>query len=1185
MTRGARVRGGALLLLATAPSWSGAAAPPPTIKDLDNGQVQVQVNGDPPKNVDAEKTMESYKRFLDLNGGDADLRAEALRRLGDLHLESSESAKLEKELVGNEALQATDAITLYTALLRTYPDYDRNDSVLYQLARAHELNADPDKALATLDRLVSAYPHSHYLDEAQFRRGEFLFSAKKYPAAQSAYEAVIAIGPTSAYFNQSLYKDGWSLFKQGENERSLDSFGRVLDSVLVTRNDPPTLVEIDALSRANRELVEDTFRVMAITFSYLDGPKSIDEFLKRMAPRPYAFLLYSRLGDLYAQKERYTDAADSYRAFVLQDRDNEKAPLLQMQALDAYAKGGFPQLVLQGKLEFVEDYGFGTPYWQGRTPQSEPTVVAELKTNLKDVAQYYHAEAQRTKSISDYQAAARWYRSYLTSFRDDPDSAVTNFLLADTLYESQQYLDAAKEYEHTAYDYGDHPKAAEAGYAAVVAYGKEEEGLTGDARAQVHAEGLESSLKFADAFPGHPESAQVLTHAATELYRAKDYDRATGAAEKLLARQPPVDPEEQRIAWTVIANSNFEQASYDKAETAYSNAEALMPPNDPERPAIAERLAASIYKQGEAKNQAGDSSGAVGDFLRVAQLAPGSKVRANADFDAAALLMTNKQWAEAIVVLEGFRRNFPQSPLQADVTRKLAVAYSESDRPDAAAAEFERIAASPGETPEVQREATLQAADLYEKAQQLDKARAMLEAFVKRFPQPLDPAMEARNRLSLMAAKAGDGRAEAYWQRDIVAADRAAGAGRTDRSRALAAKATLALAMPLRDEFQRVKLVAPLKQSLAEKRTAMEAALKALGAAADYQIADVTTAATYESAELYRQLGKDLIGSERPRNLSKDELEQYDVLLEEQAFPFEEKSIKLHEVNAARTKDGNYDQWVQKSFAALAQLNPGRYGKVEISETRVDSIQGVVPTTPPPAPPAGADAPAAAAVDVAAAASAPEAAAGPVAEPVAEPTITKSASKKAAATKSASKKAAAGKGEASVAAAAPAPVPERAAAQYAQALDSMGHDNDADAELELQQLATAYPDYAGPELNLGLLYTREQRFGEAETVLQDALKRNPASAAAASQLGVVERKLGKFKEAEAAYLSAIAADPNYAAAYLNLGILYDLYLAQPQQALAELERYVVLAGDNKQVSGWVVELRKRVAAPVKKESA
>jgi tetratricopeptide (TPR) repeat protein len=917
---------------------SAAPKQPQTIGDLDKGQ-QVAVQPDPPGGVDAAKTMDSYKRFLDLNSGDAELRAEALRRLGDLHLESSESERIEHELQTNEALRATEAITLYGALLKAYPNYERNDSVLYQLARAYELNAQPDAALAALDRLVDHYPLTRFIDEAQFRRGEILFAEQKYPAAQTAYEAVIAYGNTSAFYNQSLYKDGWSQFKQGDDQRSLDSFAKVLDVVLVSHATPPALIDVDTLSRANRELVEDTFRVMAITFSYLDGPKSIDEFLRHLGQKPYAYLLYSRLGDLYIEKERYTDAADAYRAFVSQDRNNEKAPLLQMQAIEAYARGGFPELVLKGKREFVDDYSYGTAYWQGREPQNEAKVVAELKTNLKDLAQYYHAEAQRTKSVADYQDAAKWYRNYLTSFPDDPASAATNYLLADTLFESKSYLDAAKEYEHTAYGYTDQSKAADAGYAAIVAYGKQEETLSGADKAAVHAAGLESSLKFADTFPAHPESAQVLTHAATELYAVKDYARATTAAEKLLARQPPVDAAKQRIALTVIANSEFEQGGFDKAEAAYARALALMPPADPERAAIAERLAASIYKQGEAKAKLGDDAGAVDAYLRVAQLAPTSKVRANADFDAAALLITQKQWDRAIVVLEGFRRNFPQSPLQADVTRKLAVAYSESGKPGAAAGEFEQIAASPTENPDVQREATLQAAELYDRAGNAAKARTMLEAFVKHFPQPLNPAMEARNKLRLIAAKAGDTTTEDYWLHEIIAADRTAGTARTDRSRALAAKATLALAAPVRDEFMRIKLVAPLKKSLANKRTAMEAALKAYTQAADYEVSDVTTAATYESAELYRQLGKDLLSSERPKNLSKDELEQYDVLLEEQAFPFEEKAIKLHEVNAARTKDGTYDEWVQKSFTALAALNPGRYGKVEVGEQLVESIR------------------------------------------------------------------------------------------------------------------------------------------------------------------------------------------------------------------------------------------------------
>ena len=167
-------------------------------------------------------------------------------------------------------------------------------------------------------------------------------------------------------------------------------------------------------------------------------------------------------------------------------------------------------------------------------------------------------------------------------------------------------------------------------------------------------------------------------------------------------------------------------------------------------------------------------------------------------------------------------------------------------------------------------------------------------------------------------------------------------------------------------------------------------------------------------------------------------------------------------------------------------------------------------------------------------------------------------------------------------------IPERATMQYAQALQLMKSGRDDDAERELKDLVVGYPQLAGPQLNLGILYLRDSRLPEAEAAFKAALELRPTNAVAGNELGIVERKLGKFAEAEVAYQRTIAAEPSYAPAHLNLGVLYDLYLAQPQKALDELERYIEIAGENKQVAGWVVELRKRVGAPAptpKKEPA
>jgi len=118
---------------------------------------------------------------------------------------------------------------------------------------------------------------------------------------------------------------------------------------------------------------------------------------------------------------------------------------------------------------------------------------------------------------------------------------------------------------------------------------------------------------------------------------------------------------------------------------------------------------------------------------------------------------------------------------------------------------------------------------------------------------------------------------------------------------------------------------------------------------AEYQVAETTTAATFETAELYRTLAHDLLQSERPKKLSSEELEQYNSLLEEQAYPFEEQAISIHELNAKRAQDGVYDEWVRKSYGALAELKPARYAKTELSSGMIGPIaQSGPPAIPPP---------------------------------------------------------------------------------------------------------------------------------------------------------------------------------------------------------------------------------------------
>src|SRR5258706_6785418 len=321
-----------------------------------------------------------------------------------------------------------------------------------------------------------------------------------------------------------------------------------------------------------------------------------------------------------------------------------------------------------------------------------------------------------------------------------------NFLLAELLFEDKHFLESIAEYEATAYYYPGHEKTADAGYEALLAYPQYEAQLPAEKARAVRLTAVASALRFAQVNPQDSRAPRVLTDSAEKLYALNAPDRATVAARRVLAIDPPVAPELRRTAWTVLAHIEFEKGAYDKSELSYQEVLALTPPGAPTRAGINDRLAASVYKQGEQARAAGQLRVAADHFLRVGRVVPASPIRANAEFDAAAVLIAAKDWTGSARVLEDFRKNHPNHPLQAEVPAKLAVAYVEGGQPLKAAAEFEALAATKQDAA-FSREALLQAAELYEKGGREQSAMTAYARYAQLHPSPLQPAIEARYRL------------------------------------------------------------------------------------------------------------------------------------------------------------------------------------------------------------------------------------------------------------------------------------------------------------------------------------------------------------------------------------------------------------------------------------------------------
>lgn len=835
---------------------------------------------------------------------------------------------------------AREAIALYQQLLEKYPLYERNDQVLYQMARAYEELGQIEQAIEVMNRIVADYPHSTYIDEVQFRRGEFYFTRKKYLDAEEAYLQVVDMGRSSFYYELSLYKLGWTFYKQDMLEEAMNQFVALLDYKVDTGYDfeNPT-------DEFEQKRVEDTHRVISLSFSAMGGPNEVVSYFKRHGSRSYEVDIYRNLGEYYLDKRRYADAASAYNTFVDLNPYHKVSPHFDMRVIEIYKKGGFPKLVIEANKDFATDYGLKSDYWKHFEVAQFPDVLALLKDNLTELANYYHALYQdpqfKTDRAANFSEAQHWYHEFLDSFPKDEQSPVMNYQLADLLLENKSYHEAAAEYERTAYNYPAHEKAAAAGYAAVYAHRENLAAVDDSEREGAKQNVIRSSLRFAETFPQHEKASLVMGAALEDIFAMKNYEFAVTTGRKMLEMFPQAPEDQRRSAWLVVAHSSFELTQYPEAEEGYINVLQLTAADGEKRVELTENLAASIYKQGEQASALEEYEAAARHFLRLGNAAPDSKLRPAAEYDAASAYMAMEDWQRSADVLVSFRGNYPDHELQPDVTKKLAHVYSESGRLAQAAGEYERIE-SESDDETVRREALKVAADLYIQAEDKDRAMQVYRRFINHFPTPPEPVVEMHHKIAEILKARDDIPA---WHRELeqlVAVDAGASAEqRTDRMRYLAAKASLVLTEPMFEQYARIKLVQPFDVTLKEKSAAMKAANKAFGALLAYEVGEVNAAATYYIAEVYFNFSASLKASERPSDLNELEMMQYEDLLDEQAFGFEEKSINAHKKNIGLIDVGVFNDWVEKSVGRLADIVPGRYARFEESSGFIGSVVAV----------------------------------------------------------------------------------------------------------------------------------------------------------------------------------------------------------------------------------------------------
>ncbi|MDH5218168.1 MAG: tetratricopeptide repeat protein, partial [Gammaproteobacteria bacterium] len=830
--------------------------------------------------VGSSSVMKRYRQFLDDVPANHPLYGEALNRLADLEMiEGDKKLFVDEKTQIDEAAEAMqrgkekgsqtnyqNAIELYESLLVNGSDEHRADWILYQLSRAYEQSENLEGAVVTLQRLLQEYPKSNFMPESRFRLAELQYGLRDYESASYSYMAVLNLGRGTPFYDKSIYKMGWALFKQEKYNDALAYFFVAIKLLPIVYGSDDR-INISSMSQLERDLLTDLFRAINLSFSYLGGPQQLTQYFRKYPDNKMEYEVFLRLGEFYSAGNRVEDAANTYEEYASLRMATPKGAVLQLLKIETYSKKGYIRPSLQAREEFIERFASKKSFWDSLTGTQRRSHGQRVQSILKDLTAYYHAQAQKTKKREDYLASVRWY-DVLVKLFPGAETMHEQFLLAELYYQLQDYNAAITRFETVAYDLPKRKESVDAGYSALLSHERRIKNASVAKKDGYLADYVESSFRFLTWFSDDKRAASVRIKTAERLFSLNRYDESLLQARLVLQAGNAVD-KDHMSAYLIIGHVAFDKQNYQDAEKYY---ELFLKGKFQKnlKPSVRERLAIASYKLAEEYQGKEQYTQAVNALLKTEKLSNDIEIKARSVFDVATIYIVQKDWIKAIPHLQVFIKQYPKHHLRIQAHEKLLVAFQSLDRGVEAADIMVYLSRQEKDVLE-KRKYLWNAANLQRNAGRLDSAVSSYDAFRQTFSQPDIEALEAMHQISLISRKKNQTGQYKKWLRDIITYVDKSGLSESERGRYLAAQGSFYLAEGKFTSFKRLKLDLPLKRSLKRKRRAMSQALDSFEKVLTYAVGEFTTASTHRIAEIYAELGKAVLNSSRPKGLSVEE--------------------------------------------------------------------------------------------------------------------------------------------------------------------------------------------------------------------------------------------------------------------------------------------------------------------------
>lgn len=313
-------------------------------------------------------------------------------------------------------------------------------------------------------------PEARFVSETWFRIGEYHFDdfggRNALELSIAAYERILEDREDRNY-NLALYKVAWAYYRASRYPEAIRHFAELVQWSDDARAET---------GKAGSELRPEAIEYLGIAFAYDDwnenqipdpaegrptGIQRVQDPALLPQQRPWTPDVYFQLGQVYFDEAKYPEAIATWRLSLRKWPNHPRAPEVLNDIAVAHQMHNEFDEAIAARSELAR-YVEGSDWWNANMDRPKEQRNAEqLAENALIVTALYHhqrAQALRQQCVQqrnvrlcrdaqeEYALAAQSYRGYLERYPNNPQGYELHYNLADALYWSKSYEQAATEY-------------------------------------------------------------------------------------------------------------------------------------------------------------------------------------------------------------------------------------------------------------------------------------------------------------------------------------------------------------------------------------------------------------------------------------------------------------------------------------------------------------------------------------------------------------------------------------------------------------------------------------------------------------------------------------------------------------------------------------------------------------------